>query len=57
LTPKEVTVRSNTGIESVASLMVDSNLHTLAVVEDSSLVGIIGKEEVLQTLLPTLESN
>ncbi len=37
--------------------MVDSNLHTLAVVEDSSLVGIIGKEDVLQTLLPTLESN
>ena len=56
MTPKPVTVRPDTGLETVAALMVDSNFHTLPVVEDSELVGIIGKEDVLRTLLPTLES-
>ncbi len=56
MTPKPVTVGPDTGLETVAALMVDSNFHTLPVVEDSELVGIIGKEDVLRTLLPTLES-
>ena len=56
MTPKPVTVKPDTGLETVAALMVDSNFHTLPVVEDSELVGIIGKEDVLRTLLPTLES-
>lgn len=56
MTPEPVTVRPDTGLETVAALMVDSNFHTLPVVEDSELVGIIGKEDVLRTLLPTLES-
>lgn len=53
MTPKPVTVRPDTGLETVAALMVDSNFHTLPVVEDSHLVGIIGKEDVLRTLLNT----
>ena len=56
MTPKPVTVKPDTGIETVAALMVDSSFHTLPVVEDSHLVGIIGKEDVLRTLLPTPES-
>ena len=56
MTPKPVTVRPDTGLETVAALMVDSNFHTLPVLEDSELVGIIGKEDVLRTLLPTSES-
>ena len=56
MTPKPVTVKPDTGLETVAALMVDSNFHTLPVVEDSELVGIIGKEDVLRTLLPTLET-
>ena len=51
MTPKPVTVRPDTGLETVAALMVDSNFHTLPVVEDSRLVGIIGKEDVLRTLI------
>jgi CBS domain-containing protein len=31
--------------------MVDSNLHTLPVVEEDKLVGVIGKEDVLRTLI------
>ena len=53
MTPEPVTVGPDTGIETVASLMVDSNFHTLPVVENSDLVGIIGKEDVLRTLLPS----
>lgn len=51
MTPEPVTVRPDTGLETIAALMVDSNLHTLPVVEGSRLVGIIGKEDVLRTLL------
>lgn len=56
MTPKPVTVQPDTEIETVAALMVDSKFHTLPVVEDSRLVGIIGKEDVLRTLIPTTES-
>ena len=51
MTPKPVTVQPDTDLETVAGLMVDSHFHTLPVVEGSRLVGIIGKEDVLRTLL------
>ena len=57
MTPEPVTVRPDTGLETVAALMVDSGFHTLPVIEDSRLVGIIGKEDVLRTLLPTPENH
>jgi CBS domain-containing protein len=57
MTPKPVTVQPDTGLETVAALMVDSNFHTLPVVEDSRLVGIIGKEDVLRTLIPNAENH
>lgn len=53
MTPKPVTVKPDTKIETVAALMVDNNFHTLPVVDGNRLVGIIGKEDVLRTLLPT----
>lgn len=57
MTPEPVTVKPDTQIETVAALMVDSNLHTLPVVEGSRLVGIIGKEDILRTLLPVPEKH
>jgi CBS domain-containing protein len=57
MTPKPVTVTPDTRIETVAALMVDNNFHTLPVVQDDDLVGIIGKEDVLRTLLPSLEGH
>ena len=57
MTPKPVTVQPDTGLETVAALMVDRNFHTLPVVEDSRLVGIIGKEDVLRTLIPDAENH
>lgn len=53
MTPKPTTVTPETGIEEVASLMVDKGFHTLPVVQDGKLVGVVGKEDVLKTLLPT----
>jgi CBS domain-containing protein len=53
MTSKPVTVTPETGIEEVASLMVDRNFHTLPVVQDGRLVGVVGKEDVLKTLLPS----
>jgi len=47
-----VTVGPDTSIEVVAALMVDSNYHTIPVVEGGKLVGIVGKEDILRTLIP-----
>jgi len=52
MTPNPVTVRPDTVIEVVAALMVDSNYHTIPVVEGGKLVGIVGKEDILRTLIP-----
>ena len=56
MTPNPVAVQPDSRLETVAALMVDSNFHTLPVVEGSRLVGIIGKEDVLRTLLPVSEN-
>ncbi len=55
MTPNPVSIKPDTGIQAVAALMVDSNFHTLPVVDDGRLVGIIGKEDVLKTLLTSPE--
>ncbi len=52
MTPNPVTVTPESNIETVAALMVDHNFHTLPVVADGRLVGVVGKEDILRTLLP-----
>ncbi|MDM8542173.1 CBS domain-containing protein [Desulfococcaceae bacterium HSG9] len=51
MSPNPVTVEPDTGIETVASLMVDNNFHTLPVIKNDLLVGVVGKEDVLRTLI------
>jgi CBS domain-containing protein len=51
MTPDPVTVGPETDIEDVARLMVDKKYHTLPVVKGDKIVGIVGKEDVLKTLL------
>ena len=51
MTLEPVTVSPETDIEEVAKLMVDNKYHTLPVVEDSKVIGVVGKEDVLKTLL------
>jgi CBS domain-containing protein len=52
MTPNPVTVGPDSDIETVAALMVDHNLYTLPVVEKGMLVGVIGKVDILRTLMP-----
>jgi CBS domain-containing protein len=56
MTPNPVTVKSDTDIKEVAALMVDNNFHTIPVVDEGELVGIVGKEDILRTLIPRSEA-
>ncbi|RJQ65206.1 MAG: CBS domain-containing protein [Desulfobacteraceae bacterium] len=56
MTPDPVTVNPDTRLDTIAALMVDNNFHTLPVLEQGRLVGIIGKEDVLRTLLQSPEA-
>ena len=51
MTANPVTVTPDTGIEEVAGFMVEKGYHTLPVVDAGKLVGIVGKEDVLRTLI------
>lgn len=53
MTKKPVTVGPEDTVEDVATLMVDSNYHTLPVEENGILLGVVGKEDVLRTLMPS----
>jgi CBS domain-containing protein len=50
MTRDPIVVKPDTGLNSVAALMVDKKLHTLPVVEEGRLVGVVGKEDVIRTL-------
>ena len=51
MSPNPVTVEPDTDLGTVASLMVDNNFHTLPVIKNDCLVGVVGKEDVLRTLI------
>jgi len=50
MTQNPTTTSPDAEIEEVAELMVSKNFHTIPVVEDGKLVGIVGKEDILKTL-------
>lgn len=52
MAPSPFTVGPDTSLEDIATIMVRNNIHTLPVVEGDRVVGIIGKEDVLRTLMP-----
>lgn len=49
---KVTTVTPDTSVSEIASLMVEKHFHTLPVVDGKKIVGIIGKEDILKTLIP-----
>ncbi len=51
MTAAPVTVTPDTPLDEVASLMVEAKYYTLPVVQDGTLVGVIGKEDILRTLV------
>lgn len=53
MTPDPVSVSPDTTVEEIATIMVNKKIHTIPVVdEEGALVGIIGKEDILKTILP-----
>ena len=56
MTPNPVTVQPDGTIEEVATMMVDRNYHSLPVVDEGKLVGILGKEDILRTLMSGSET-
>jgi len=47
-----ITVGPDTELEEIATLMVKHNIHTVPVIDEGKLVGIIGKEDILKTIMP-----
>jgi CBS domain-containing protein len=52
MSTKVVTVAPDKTIDEIAALMVDKKFHTLPVMQDGKLLGIVGKKDVLKTLIP-----
>jgi CBS domain-containing protein len=46
-----VTVTEETPIDEIATIMAEKKIHTLPVMRGESLVGIIGKRDVIKTLI------
>lgn len=52
MTRDPVTVEPETSLEDIATLMVENGIHTVPVLDKGWLVGVIGKEDILRTLMP-----
>lgn len=46
------TVEEGTSLEEIATIMSEKNIHTLPVMRDSELIGVIGKRDIIRTLIP-----
>lgn len=53
MTSDPVTIGPEADIEDIATLMIKNDIHTLPVLDQGELVGIIGREDILQTLIPS----
>jgi len=47
---KVKTVSVDTPLDEIATLMAEKNIHTIPVVENDKLVGIIGKKDIIKTI-------
>ncbi len=50
-TREVVTVSEETPIEDIATIMAEQHIHTLPVLRGETLVGVIGKRDIIRTLL------
>ncbi len=46
-----ITVTEDTGLDEIATIMSEKNLHTLPVMQDDKLVGVIGKSDIIRSLM------
>lgn len=51
MTPAPIFITPDTTMEDIATMMANEKLYTLPVIEGGKLVGVVGKEDVLKTLL------
>jgi CBS domain-containing protein len=45
------TVSPDTQLDEIATIMAEGNIHTLPVIDGEKLVGIIGKKDIIKTLI------
>ena len=45
-----VTVTEETGLDEIATLMSEKSVHTLPVIQDGKLVGVIGKSDIIRSI-------
>ncbi len=51
-TKNAVTVGEDTLLDELATIMAEKNIHTLPVLKGEQLVGVIGKGDIIKTLIP-----
>jgi len=51
LTSSPLTVNEDTPLDEIATMMAEKNVHTLPVVNKETLVGVIGKKDIIRTLI------
>ena len=50
--PNPVTVSEETPLDEIATIMANKHVHTLPVMRGGELVGVIGKGDIIRTLIP-----
>ena len=51
MTPAPTFINPDTTLEDIATMMANEKIYTLPVIDNGILVGVVGKEDVLKTLL------
>ena len=51
MTPNPTFINPDTTLEDIATMMANEKIYTLPVIDNGILVGVVGKEDVLKTLL------
>jgi len=51
-TAEPVTVSEDTPMDELASIMSERHLHTLPVLKDGRLIGVIGKADIIRAMFP-----
>ncbi|PTN38330.1 CBS domain-containing protein [Desulfonatronum sp. SC1] len=55
MTPDPVSVSPNTPVNKLADLMAEKKYHTIPVLEEEKLVGVVGKKDILRLLASSEE--
>ena len=50
------TIQPDTPLDEIATIMAEENIHTLPVMDKATLAGIIGKKDIIKTLIPGTNS-